>query len=442
VFVTPRPEGESVRAARAVGALEGVVVLGVTERFPNPGSADAFRDLAIVGDTHDSGQLVHAVRHLAARWEGIERIVVVHETLLAPAARASEALGLPGMSESTVLRALDKFRLGQALREAGCDTACEQVLTDAQDARQFADRVGFPLVLKPLTGGGGLATWRIGSHEQLEQALRLLTPSANAPVLAAEHLEGQELCIDTVTLADEPRFHSLCLYEPTILDALEDPRVQWRCVMPRDMSADRYNGFEELGLAAVRALRVGNAMTHLEGFLLEGGRVRFTDATLRPAGARIGPMLGFAYDVDPYRVWARVAVDGCFDGPWERRYAVGTVFLRGVGRGRLVRVEGLDDVRRQVGDALVDSRVPRVGHWKSPSYTGDGYITVRHTETGAVKDYLDFVANTVRITYTSEDNGPVAGNGLPWRWSQRRHDGFRDCRPAWDDDSLSCIGDG
>ncbi len=44
-------------------------------------------------------------------------------------------------------------------------------------------------------------------------------------------------------------------------------------------------------------------------------------------------MLGFAYDIDPYRAWARVAVDGRFDGPWERKYAVGTIFLRGSGAG-------------------------------------------------------------------------------------------------------------
>jgi hypothetical protein len=270
----------------------------------------------------------------------------------------------------------------------------------------------------------------------------LLKPSADLPILAAEHLEGQELCIDTVTLAAEPRFHSLCLYEPTILDALEAPSIQWRCVMPRDISDDRYRGFVEQGLAAVRALEVGDAMTHLEGFLLDGGRACFTDATLRPAGARIGPMLGFAYDVDPYRVWARVAVDGCFDGPWERRYAVGTVFLRGVGRGQVDRVEGLEEVRHQVGDDLVDSRVPRAGRRKSPSYTGDGYITVRHPETEVVRDYLELIANTVRITYTLEDDASVNGDGLPWRWTQRRHDDRQHCRPAWDDDSLPCIGEG
>jgi hypothetical protein len=183
-------------------------------------------------------------------------------------------------------------------------------------------------------------------------------------------------------------------------------------------------------------------MTHLEGFLLDGGRVCFTDATLRPAGARIGPMLGFAYDVDPYRVWARVAVDGCYDGPWERRYAVGTVFLRGVGRGQVHRVEGLEEVRRQVCDDLVDSRVPRAGRWKSPSYTGDGYITVRHPETEVVTEYLELIANTVRITYTSDEVTSVDRDGIPLRWSQRTHADHRHRRPAWDDDSLSCIGEG
>ena len=68
-------------------------------------------------------------------------IVVVHETLLAPAARASEALGLPGMSESTVLRALDKFRLRRALHQAGIDTACEQVLATRRTPG------GLPIVL-------------------------------------------------------------------------------------------------------------------------------------------------------------------------------------------------------------------------------------------------------------------------------------------------------
>ena len=296
-------------------------------------------------------------------------------------------------------------------------------------------------MLKPLTGSGGLGTWRVDTDEQLESALVALNPSPGDAVLLEEYLNGQELCIDTVTIDDEPRFYSLCLYRPTILEALDDPRVRWRCVMPRDITAERYRNFIDPGLAAVRALAVGNAMTHLEGFL-EEGRVRFTDATLRPAGARIGPMLAFAYDIDPYHVWARVAVDGCFDGPWERKYAVGTVFLRGTSQGTVERVEGVREVRQVVGDWLVDSRLPRLGGTSSHTYTGDGYITVRHPETEMVEAYLDFIAKSVLITYKQDDNRVCGRRTVPRRsrsvrWEFSRHH----CRPAWDDDSLPRVGE-
>src|SRR5262249_20757018 len=146
VFATPRPAGESLRGARAVGQLDRVALLGIAEERPGPDAAGVFRDLAVVKDTHDPAQLVDAVRTLADRWGAIERIVVVHETLLAPAARASAVLGLPGLSESTVLRALDKSRLKGMLRRAGLATARDRVVAEAPDARRFADQVGFPLV--------------------------------------------------------------------------------------------------------------------------------------------------------------------------------------------------------------------------------------------------------------------------------------------------------
>ena len=159
-------------------------------------------------------------------------------------------------------------------------------------------------------------------------------------------------------------------------------------------------------------------MTHMEGFLVEGG-IRFTDATLRPAGARIAPMLAYAYDIDPYFAWARVAVDGCFDGPWERKYAAGTIFLRGQGLGAVESVQGLESIGSQIGDSVVDCRLPRVGAAKSMTYTGDGYITVRHRETSAVEETLDFIARTIRITYSEPEAVVTPGEGVREQWQSR-----------------------
>jgi hypothetical protein len=191
------------------------------------------------------------------------------------------------------------------------------------------------------------------------------------------------------------------------------------------MDDDLYGDFIEQGLAAIRALSVRNSFTHMEGFVNSDDRLLgFTDATLRPAGARIGPMLGFAYDVDPYRAWARVAVDGCFDGPWERKYAVGTIFLRGTGSGVIESVEGTETINRELADLVVDARWPTPGARKSDTYTGDGYITLRHPETNKVKDALELIRAKIKISYSDRETN------LQWKDRFQNYQELN--RPAWE----------
>jgi hypothetical protein len=440
VFVSRNLAGESLRSAEAVAKLAGVSLLGVSEDAPDNGRQSFFAELVKVTDVHDPAQLIAAARGLAARHGELDRIVTTTETLLEPAARVCEALGLQGMAVDTVRRALDKSLLKSVFKEAGISTARDCVLTCNEDARRFAAEVGLPIVLKPLGGSGGLATWCIRSTDELALALELMLPSPEHSVLAEEYLQGQEISLDTITLASEPRFYSVCYYRPSILEALEDPAVQWSCIMPRDIGTEQYRDFIEQGLAAVRALSVGNAVTHMEGFLDAAGRVAFTDATLRPAGARIGPMLAFAYDMDPYLAWARAAVDGCFDGPWDRSYAVGTIFLRGTGQGQVRRVHGIDSVKNQIGEMLADGRLPRPGAPKSATYTADGYITVRHPETQAIEDALQLIARTISISYSDPEPAAPApdSGGRHWRERLRYFDKQLN-RPAWDNDSLERV---
>jgi ATP-grasp domain-containing protein len=397
VFVARSFTGEMLRSAQAITRLENVALLGICEQAI---TSDMFVDVAHVTDAHDSGQLIEAARLLQLKHGPLNKIVTNQETLLEPVAQTAETLGLDGMTAATVRRALDKSLLKATLEQAGIATPRSRVFTSESEARSFVDQVGYPIVLKPLNGSGGLATWCVRDEQQLELALELTKPLPMRPLIAEEFFHGEELCIDTITIANEPRFYSICRYRPSILEAVESPAIQWRCVMPRDIDDGRYERFITQGLAAVRALSVGDAMTHMEGFLSENGQPRFIDATLRPAGARIAPMLAFAYDIDPYFVWARVVLDGSFAGPWERKFAVGTVFLRGPGSGKIEGVDGFDTVQRELEALLMDHRLPQIGAIKAATYTGDGYITLRHPETQAVEDALDFIAQTVRITYS------------------------------------------
>jgi len=367
--------------------------------------------------------LIAAARHLIEQHGPLDHILTAQETLLEPVAKTREALGIPGMSSATVRQTLDKSLLKSTLRSAGVQTPPDRIVTSKSDAVRFLSEVGFPIMLKPLSGSGALATLLIHTAADLDHALTLMQPSTEYPVLAEAYLHGQELCFDAITLYNETQLHSICFYYPSILEAVEHPELRWSCIMPREI--DLYSDFIEQGLAAVRALAVGNSFTHMEGFLdTEGRLLGFTDATLRPAGARIGPMLGFAYDIDPYRAWARVVVDGCFDGPCERKYAVGTIFLRGTGSGVIEKVEGIENIRSELGDLIVDARWPSTGAQKSDTYTGDGYITLRHPDTNKVRDALESIRNTITITYSKPETN--------LQWKDRFQNYQQLNRPAWE----------
>ncbi|MEO8499021.1 MAG: hypothetical protein ABI614_28490, partial [Planctomycetota bacterium] len=118
------------------------------------------------------------------------------------------------------------------------------------------------------------------------------------------------------------------------------------------------------------------------------------------------------------------------------------IFLRGAGQGQVKHVEGLQAVRRQLGELVVDSRLPRIGSTKAVTYTGDGYITVRHPETQVVENALGLIAETVVISYTDPELSIPSQFADREQWSQRlQHFEQHLYKPAWDDDSLSRVSD-
>jgi hypothetical protein len=82
--------------------------------------------------------------------------------------------------------------------------------------------------------------------------------------------------------------------------------------------------------------------------------------------------------------------------PRPRRYAVGAAYLRGMGTGRVRAVHGLD-AAQDVAPLVVESRLPRPGQPHGGGYEGDGYVIVRHPETGVVERALSRIINVIRV---------------------------------------------
>ena len=68
-----------------------------------------------------------------------------------------------------------------------------------------------------------------------------------------------------------------------------------------------------------------------------------------------------------------------------------------MGRGRVVRIEGLEAVRAELGPLVVDARLPSFGDPTTDGYEGEGTVVLRHPETAVVEAGLATLISKVRI---------------------------------------------
>jgi D-alanine-D-alanine ligase-like ATP-grasp enzyme len=398
-FVAPFLLEATTRFVATAAALPGVRLAVITsepsDRLP-PVLRERLDGHWQVDDALDPSQIAAAVTGLSRQMGPVERLIGALEQLQVPLAEVREALGIEGMDVQTALNVRDKARMKSVLRAAGIPCARHQLVAAPEEAVAFANEVGFPLVAKPPAGAGAQATYRLDDDTALSSWLAAIPPRADAPGLLEEFLVGEEHTFDSITVGGQTVWGSVSDYLPPPLEVLRNPWIQWTVLLPREMNDPAYEGIWEIGPAALRALGVRDALTHMEWFRRPDGTVAVSEVGARPPGAQISSMLGYVHDVDFYRVWSELMLLGRFDPP-ERRYAAGTAYLRGQGRGRVRAVHGVDKLQAEIGHLVVEAKLPQPGQPASSSYEGEGYVIVRDPDTEVVRDALRRILSGVRV---------------------------------------------
>jgi hypothetical protein len=349
-----------------------------------------------VDDPLDAGQIASAVEGLGQQMGPVQRLLAVLEQLQVPLAQVREYVGIPGMDAVTARNFRDKDQMKTVLDAAGVPCARHRLVSDAAAAAGFAADVGFPLVVKPPAGAGAKSTFRLDDPGDLRAWLEAAPPAPDRPALIEEFLTGEEGSYDSVMVDGQIVWDSISNYLPTPLEVLRNPWMQWVVLLPRDVSGPEYDPIRHIAPTALRALGLRTGLTHMEWFRRPDGTVAVSEVGARPPGAQITSMLCYVHDFDLYTEWTRLMIHGRFDPP-VRKWAAGTVYLRGQGSGQVAAVHGLDSLPPEVSALVVDARLPRPGQPSSGSYEGDGYITVRHPDTAAVTAALRQLLATVRV---------------------------------------------
>ncbi|MEZ4402316.1 MAG: hypothetical protein R3B06_19985 [Kofleriaceae bacterium] len=396
VFLSPTYPPEMRQFTRGLAEV-GAQVLGVGDGEPDGELRRYLAGYLRVPSITDEADVIERV-HRWLRGREVDRVETNWEPLVVVAARLRERFGLPGMSVDTVRGFRDKQLMKERVAAAGLRVPRARRIGTADELWAALEDIGYPAIVKPISGAGSADTYKLTSAAETERVLPALRHVAEAS--CEEFIDGDEFTYDTVCAAGVPAYESVTRYLP---NALEMRSLEW--VSPimltvRDQAQPHVAAGMALGRQVLAALGMGDGMTHMEWFRKRDGEVVFGEVACRPGGACVVDLMNYTSDVDLFREWARVVTTGECQASTERAYSVGIVFKRAQGHGRITRIDGLGRYLARHGAHVVEETFLRPGtprrDWKR-TLLSDGYLVVRHPDEAEAERLVFEAATSIQL---------------------------------------------
>ena len=386
------------------GFVQGLKAVGARVCGIGPAPKDRVRGevLAMLDGYVSCGEMFSADALLGAAkgafGDRFDRVETIDEPLVEPCAVVRERLALPGLPVATARLCRDKVAMKAFLRERGIPCAASARVESANDALQFVEQHGYPVVLKPIAGFGSLQTFAVRDRAQCDAALAALRPSPSSPAAIEEFIEGHEGFFDTITDDVGVRHDFAAHYFPGCLEASRERSIAPQIAVTNRIEQDGYRELRKMARDVVDALSLRNTATHMEWFFGPKG-LKFSEIGARPAGEKIWDMYRFANEFDVYREWALATLGMPQQQQPSRRFATGSVQVRPDRDGRVVRHEGLEQVWSECGRFVYEYEVPKPGAPTKPLDKGwlcNTWFRLRHEDYDTLRGLMTRIGATVR----------------------------------------------
>ena len=204
---------------------------------------------------------------------------------------------------------MEKVKCKSAMKayyaKAGIPTARYHIVEGYEDAVAFANKVGYPVVVKPDNGVGASHTYRLRSDEEV----RFFIDTKDESIYVMEEMVKGVVCTYDAIIGGkgQPLFESGNVTPSSLMDVVNDNGDSIYYLvkeLPEDV--------KDFGLRTVKAFGVKSRFVHLEFFRLteaqeglgKAGDLIGLEVNMRPAGGFTPDMYNFAYETDVYKIWA------------------------------------------------------------------------------------------------------------------------------------------
>ena len=379
VFLSPTYPPEMQQFTRGLAEV-GAQVLGVGDGSPDHELRRHLADYLQVPSIMDEEDVLARV-HAWLRGREVDRVLANWEPLMIVAARLRERFGVPGMTVDTVRGFRDKQLMKERVAAAGLRVPRARRVRSAQEVWAALEAIGYPAIIKPISGAGSADTYKVADARELETVLPRMGHVVEA--ICEEFVDGEEHTYDTVCIGGVPAYENVIRYIPNAIEMRSQEWVSPIMLSVRDIEDAHVAGGIELGRKVLVALGMDDGMTHMEWFRKADGEVVFGEIACRAGGAMVVDMMNYTSDIDLFREWARVVTARRFEASRDRKYNVGVIFKRAQGQGRISSIVGLREFLARHGAHVVEERLLRPGtprrDWKN-TLLSDGHIVVRHPD--------------------------------------------------------------
>ena len=207
------------------------------------------------------------------------------------------------------LHEMDKIKFKSAMKEyyhkAGLPTARYHLVEGLEDALEFANMVGYPVVVKPDNGVGANNTYKLKCDEDVEFFIN--TKDDNVYIME-EFVNGYVQTYDGIVDSQgNMLFESGNITPLSLMDIVNDNGDSVYYLVKELPEKVR-----QAGLATIKSFGVKSRFVHLEFFILnedqEGlgkkGDVLGLEVNMRPAGGFTPEMYNYSQETDVYKIWA------------------------------------------------------------------------------------------------------------------------------------------
>jgi len=360
----------------------GLVAEGIIAKFlpvdMSQSSDEVFRQSAdLIRQLGDDG--------LTGPADGVTTFVELSVPL---AARLCEAFGLPGFRPESVDAARDKYRTRAALKAAGLPTPRNAIIRSEAELEASGLAVGFPAVLKPVSGAASLGVKKVTSMEELQACYREVVAELNSlvvssgalvkggansggvdatkvvdlTVLLEQYLDGREVDVDIVMSEGDWQYAAVADNGPTLEPYFNETWGLCPSLLPKEQQSE----LKELSVKSVQALGFSSGVFHVEcKYTTTGPQLIEVNARMGGGPVRECNRLVWGVDLVEEAIFVSLGIPARPAVPEQPLTCIAYAFVNAKRSGTVRDTQCVEDLRKREGvlsaDPLVKAGAQVVG---------------------------------------------------------------------------------